>query len=105
LSSVIRGHVYTVALGELRKPYLVVSNNARNYALGSFLGVRLTTTAKPDLASIIKLSQADHPLVGSVLCDDIDTVYEEEIVQHLGALAPETMMRVDAGLRTALALR
>jgi mRNA interferase MazF len=43
-----------VTIGKLRKPYLVVSNNARNRALDSFLAVPITTTDKPNLDSIYR---------------------------------------------------
>ncbi|MEU9617323.1 type II toxin-antitoxin system PemK/MazF family toxin, partial [Streptomyces sp. NPDC048209] len=86
------------------KPFLVVSNNARNQKLDDCLAVRLTTTAKPELASIVKLGPADGGLVGSVLCDDIVVLYREELRESLGALSATTMVKVAAGLRAALAL-
>lgn len=102
---VVRGQVYWATIDGLRKPWLVVSNNVRNRVLGSCLAVRLTTTAKPDLASIVTLTPADQPLVGSVLCDDIVVLYpEEDAFEYLSSLTPVTMRAVDAGLRVALAL-
>ncbi len=90
-------------IGAGRKPWLVVSNNARNRALSDCLAVRVTTSPKPELASIVVLSPAD-PLVGRVLCDDIALLYREDLEEDRGALSPGTMMRVAAGLRAALAL-
>lgn len=101
----IRGQVYWATFNELRKPWLVVSNNPRNRALGSCLAVRLTTSPKPELASIVRLEPRDAPLVGSVLCDDITLLYpEEDGFEYLSSLSPATMRLVDAGLRVALAL-
>lgn len=102
-----RGRVYEVDLGGGigRKPCLVVSNNRRNAALPSVLAVRLTTSSKPVLASIVELAPADAPLVGRVLCDDVLEVWPDEVTRDLGALSPATQARVDDGLRAALDLR
>ena len=51
----VRGRVYMADLGHGEKPFLVVSNNARNTKLGDCLGVRITTSPKPDIASIVPL--------------------------------------------------
>lgn len=100
-----RGRVYYADLGtDEDKPYLVVSNNGRNLRLGSALVVRITTSAKPQLESIVELSSADHPLVGRVLCDDVIVMYADEVKRDAGALTRETMIRVGNGLRSALAL-
>ncbi|WP_282202480.1 type II toxin-antitoxin system PemK/MazF family toxin [Kitasatospora fiedleri] len=100
----VRGVVYRADAGYGLKPFLVVSNNARNQKLDSCLAVRLTTTPKPELPSIVKLGSADGALVGSVLCDDIVALYRDELREALGALSNTTMMKVAAGLRAALAL-
>jgi mRNA interferase MazF len=100
----IRGNVYWADAGFGRKPYLVVSNSRRNTHLRSALVVRLTTTPKPPLDTIVELTSADVPLVGRVMCDDFETLEAEENVEHAGALSPRTMLRVDDALRVALAL-
>jgi mRNA interferase MazF len=100
----VRGNVYCADLtGAGEKPWLVVSNNARDRALGSALVARLTTTAKPPLASVVELNQAD-PLVGRVLCDDITTIYDDDPHRHAGALSPGTRSAVASALRVALGL-
>lgn len=101
----VRGVVYWCDLGHGEKPWLVVSNNARNKALDSALVARITTTQKPPLDSIVVLNQADLPVVGSVLCDDIETLYDDDNLRHAGALPPKTMLRVDQSLKVAFALR
>jgi mRNA interferase MazF len=80
-----------------------VSNNARNRKLQDSLAVRLTTTVKPDLVSIVVLSSAD-PLVGRVLCDDIVSIFHDELRRDVGALSSATMSQVAVGLRFALSL-
>lgn len=98
-----RGRVYRADLGYGPKPFLIVSNNRRNNALDSALAVRLTTSQKPELSSIVPLGSAD-PLVGRVLCDDIVPIYREELREDLGALSRESMAAVAAGLSSALGL-
>ncbi len=99
----LRGTVYWADLGSGRKPWLVVSNNGRNRYLGTMLAVRITTSTKPSMPTIVELSAGD-PLVGRVLCDEVALMYPEDVSGFAGGLMLETMMRVDAGLRAALAL-
>lgn len=98
-----RSAIYRFDMGYGDKPWLVVSNNARNRNLGSVLVVRITTSQKPDLPSIVRIPPG-NPVVGSVLCDDIDTLYDDDGAEYLGALSPEVMSEVDAGLKAALGL-
>ncbi|CAN5278648.1 type II toxin-antitoxin system toxin endoribonuclease MazF4 [soil metagenome] len=96
-----RGQVYRVDLGHGPKPWLVVSNNARNRNLDTVIAARITTTGKhAHLPTIVPLVAAD-PLVGFVLCDDLVPLYRDELVA-LGALSPATMRAVSDGLRIAL---
>ncbi|WP_425584792.1 type II toxin-antitoxin system PemK/MazF family toxin [Yinghuangia aomiensis] len=95
--------MYMADIGSGRKPWLVVSNNTRNQALGDCLAVRVTTSAKPALPSIVVLDRQD-PLVGRVLCDDIALLYREDLEEDRGALTLATMMKVAVGLRAALAI-
>lgn len=99
----IRGNVYFADLGAGEKPWLVVSNNGRNNALGSALVVRITTTVKPELASIVVLEHGE-PVVGRVLCDDITMIYDDDPVRHAGGLSLAAMTKVAAALKVALAL-
>ena len=103
MNTFTRGRIYYADLGAGDKPYLVVSNNGRNQRLGSALVVRITTSAKPVLDSIVELSPQD-PLVGRILCDDINVLYADEVKRDGGALSLPTMLRVAAGLRAALAI-
>lgn len=102
----VRGRVYGAVVSEDlgEKLYLVVSNNRRNRALRDVLVVRLTTSAKPAMTTIVDMTPADRPLVGRALCDDVDTLYKDEITREIGAVSPATMRRVDLGLAAALSL-
>ena len=103
---ILRGRVVWATIDESveRKPYVVVSNNARNQAMHSFLAARITTTSKPDIPSVVILA-AGEPLRGSVLCDEVMLMWTDEVVGHAGALSPQAMTAVEAGLRSALGLK
>jgi mRNA interferase MazF len=105
MTALQRGRVYWAVLDEEvgRKPYLVVSNNRRNRNLSSVLAVRITTSHKPDIPSVVTLGPGD-PLVGSVLCDEVGPLWEDELQADAGALSPGTMRAVEAGLHDALGL-
>jgi mRNA interferase MazF len=100
----LRGQIFRVDLGYGRKPWLVVSNNARNRNLDSVLAARITTTRKhAPLPTVVPLTAAD-PLAGFVLCDDIVQLYRDELATQTGALSPPTIAAVSEGLRIALGL-
>lgn len=89
-------------LGE-PKLFLVVSNNRRNDKLPQVLAVRLTTSTKPMLPSIVELGEGES-FIGRVMCDDIVEIYEDEVLAIKGALTPTMMRKVDEGLAAALGL-
>jgi mRNA interferase MazF len=97
--------VYAARLGHLGadKYFLVVSNNRRNRQLEQVLAVRLTTTAKPDLPSIVRL-EAPEVFTGYVVCDDIVEIYPDEVRRDLGAVSPPAMAAVGRALAAALGL-
>lgn len=101
----VRGRVYGAVIDESlgEKYYLVVSNNQRNRHLADVLAVRLTTSRKPEIDSIVECGQED-PFAGRILCDDIVGIYKDEITRDLGAISSKTMRQVEEGLRVALAL-
>ncbi|GAA1024577.1 endoribonuclease MazF1 [Acrocarpospora pleiomorpha] len=98
----VRGRVYRADLGFGPKPWLVVSNNARNNAIDDCLVARITTTRR-DLPSWAALRAGD-PLTGYVNCDDLGPLYRDQIVADLGALSMPTMVDVGRALQRALAL-
>jgi mRNA interferase MazF len=99
----IRGRVYAVKVApvEGEKYFLVVSNNRRNGQLPQALGVRLTTSLKPVMPSIVELPPGEV-FIGRALCDDIVELYQDEIIRDLGALAPRSMDQINRGLKAAL---
>ncbi len=105
ITSLLRGRVYAAELEHVKaeKFYLVVSNNRRNQQLPQVLAVRLTTSPKPEMSSIVELAYPE-PFVGRVLCDDIEVLYPDEVRRDLGALSPRAMALVETGLRHALGL-
>jgi mRNA interferase MazF len=100
-----RGRVYAATLAHLvgEKYFVVVSNNVRNAHLEQVLAVRVTTTMKPELPSIVVLPPGEV-VAGRVICDDIIELYPDEVQRDLGALSPPTMARVGDGLRAALGI-
>ena len=97
-----RGQVYRCDLGYGAKPWLVVSNNARNRVLSDVIAIRLTTTIR-ELPTWVKLSTAD-PLAGYANADCIEQLSKDELGDYLGALSPATMRTVNQALAIALAL-
>jgi mRNA interferase MazF len=97
-----RGQVYRCDLGYGLKPWLVVSNNARNRLLSDVVAIRLTTTAR-DLPTWVKLSPAD-PLAGCANADCIERLAKDELGEYLGALSPGSMRAVNQAIAIALAL-
>lgn len=97
-----RGVVYRLSLPGIAagepKYYVVVSNNIRNRQLGSALVLRITTTPKPNLPSVVELGSAD-PLIGRVICDDIYEALDSDRPVESGAMSPATMRGIEAGLK------
>jgi mRNA interferase MazF len=94
--------VYRADLGYGAKPWLVVSNNQRNRVHSDVLAVRCTTTIR-QLPPRVELNQGD-PLTGYVNTDCIETLDKDELGHYLGALSPQSMMRVNTALAIALGL-
>ena len=98
----VRGQLFRVDLGHGAKPWLVVSNNARNRNLETVLAVRVTTTRKhAHVPTVVPLSSGD-PLVGSAVVDDLIQLYRDELSAPLGSISPATMQAVSDALRIAL---
>jgi len=100
----LRGQVVQVNIG-LDEPKLlvVVSNNRRNRSLPQVLGVRLTTSEKPAIPSIVELGGPEI-FVGRAVCDDILEIYEDEVMNVRGALSPVGMQAIGVGLKAAFDL-
>ena len=106
MSPPTRGEVYFVELGDLgRKPFVIVSNNHRNRALTTVLGVRITTTnRKAHLETVVPLGRDCGPLTGWALCDDITQLWRDELDRPAGAIGLRTMAAINQGMRTALSI-
>jgi len=100
-----RGVIYSAYLEHVgeEKLYVVVLNNARNRSLDTALAARITTTRKPQITSIVPI-QPGEAVHGSVLCDDIELLYPEDVRSSPGAFSPAMMRRIDNGLRAAFGL-
>ncbi|MCY0924408.1 type II toxin-antitoxin system PemK/MazF family toxin [Streptomyces sp. H27-G5] len=98
----VRGRIYRADVGYGLKPWLVVSNNARNRVLDESLVVRITTTRR-ELPGWVQLGPND-PLVGYVNCDDLGPLYRDQITEDLGALSNAAMVKVGQALRHVLAI-
>ena len=102
----VRSQVYLVNLGvEIgRKPFVVVSNNQRNRALTTVLGVRITTTNRhTQLETVVPLGTDCGDFAGWAICDDVEKVWRDELGSPAGVLGAGTMAAINRGLRTALA--
>lgn len=97
-----RGQIYRCDIGYGLKPWLIVSNNSRNRLLSEVVAIRLTTTSR-DLPTWVQLSPAD-PLTGYANADCIEQLGKDELGDYLGALAPESMRKINQTLAVALAL-
>jgi mRNA interferase MazF len=97
-----RGQVFRVDLGHGVKPWVVVSNDARNRNLETVVAARITTRDRhANIPTVVALSPSD-PLVGYVLVDDLVQLYRDELSRQLGALTPATMSQISQALRIAL---
>jgi len=104
VTDLLRGRVYRAHLSHIGedKYFLVVSNNRRNRAFEQVLAVRLTTTKPRDARpAMIELGPTEV-MTGWASCDDIETIYDDEVRADMGAVTLQTMRRVEAGLRAAL---
>jgi len=106
VSELLRGRVYRAHLGHIEadKYFLVVSNNRRNRAFEQVLAVRLTTTKPRDSRPAMVELGPGEVMTGWASCDDLETVYDDEVRADMGAVTAPTMRRVEAGLRAALGM-
>ena len=106
MSDMLRGRIYRAHLSHIGedKYFLVVSNSRRNKAFEQVLATRLTTTSpKYSRPSMVSLGP-EEIMTGWVSCDDLETIYDDEVRADMGAVTAPTMRRVEAGLRAALGM-
>jgi mRNA interferase MazF len=106
MTDLLRGRVYRAHLTHIGedKYFLVVSNNRRNRAFGQVLAVRLTTTKPRDSRPAMVELGPGEVMTGWVSCDDIETVYDDEVRADMGAVTAQAMRRVEDGLLAALGM-
>jgi mRNA interferase MazF len=106
MTDLLRGRVYRARLShtEEDKYFLVVSNNRRNRAFEQVLAVRLTTTKPRDSRPAMVEIGPGEVMTGWASCDDIETVYDDEVRADMGAITAQAMRRVEEGLRAALGM-
>jgi mRNA interferase MazF len=106
MTDLLRGRVYRAHLDHIGedKYLLVVSNNRRNRAFDQVLAVRLTTTKPRDSRPAMVELGPGEVMTGWASCDDIETVYDDEVRADMGAVTAQAMRRVEAGLRAALGM-
>jgi mRNA-degrading endonuclease toxin of MazEF toxin-antitoxin module len=106
MTDMLRGRIYRAHLSHIGedKFFLVVANNRRNRAFGQVLATRLTTTPpKAERPALVPLGP-EEVMTGWVSCDDIETIYDDEVRADVGAVTAPAMRRVEAGLRAALGM-
>jgi mRNA interferase MazF len=106
MTDMLRGRIYRAHLSHIGedKFFLVVSNNRRNWAFEQVLAARLTTTPpKAERPAMVPLGP-EEVMTGWVSCDDIETIYDDEVRANVGALTAPAMRRVEVGLRAALGM-
>src|ERR1022692_318909 len=105
-TGLMRGHVYRSKLEHIGEPkyFLVVSNNRRNEAFDQVLSARLTTTRpRSPRPAMVELGEGEA-FTGWASCDDIETLWPDEIQEDLGAVSPAAMQRIAVGLQAALGI-
>ena len=106
MTDMLRGRIYRAHLTHIGedKFFLVVSNNRRNRAFEQVLAARLTTTPPRDQRPAMVPLGPGEIMTGWVSCDDIETLYDDEVRADIGAIAAPTMRRVEASLRAAFGM-
>jgi mRNA interferase MazF len=106
MTDLLRGRIYRAHLDHIEqdKYFLVISNNRRNRAFEQVLAIRLTTTKPRDSRPAMVELGPGEAMTGWASCDDIETVYDDEVRADMGAVTAQTMRRVEAGLRAALGI-
>ena len=104
MTSLRRGQVIRAEVGQSEpKLFAIVSNNSRNRNFDQVLAVRMTTTTKHERPSIIELGSSEA-FNGRIICDDIETIWEDEVLAVLGGLSPKAMQELYGGLMAALGI-
>lgn len=106
-NELVRGSVWNfryLAIDDAR-PVVIVSNDGRNRSRFEWVHVvRISSRPKRPLPTIVELSDADAPIHGRAMVDDLELVHKDDLEDRRGALSPATMRDIDQALRRMLAL-
>jgi mRNA-degrading endonuclease toxin of MazEF toxin-antitoxin module len=87
------------------RPVVIVSNDGRNRSRFEWVHVvRITSRPKRSLPTIVELTDADAPLHGRAMIDDLELVHKDDLEDRRGVLSPSTIREIDRALRRMLAL-
>jgi len=106
-AELLRGSVWNFRYLEADepKPVVIVSNDGRNRSRFEWVHVvRITTRSKVPLPTIVDLVDADAPLTGRVMVDDLELVHKDDLEDRRGMLSKATMREVDLALQRMLGL-
>ncbi len=105
-TDLLRGHVYRAKLTHTDQStyHVVVSNDRRNAEFDQVLAARLTATRPRSPRPALVELDGGEVFTGWVSCDDIDTLWPDEVQQDVGPLSPAAMRQVEQGLRAALGM-
>jgi mRNA-degrading endonuclease toxin of MazEF toxin-antitoxin module len=107
-NELLRGSVWSFRYldDEEPKPVVIVSNDGRNRSRFEWVHVvRITTRPKRPLPTIVELGDADAPVTGRAMTDELELVHKADLEVRRGMLSPPTMAAIDNALRDVLALR
>ncbi len=101
-----RGEVFWVTFGEPvgRRPVLVIQNDIGNANAPTTIVAHISAQPRRDYPFLVALDQVDLGRPSWVHCETLNTIPSALLEERLGALAPETMSKVDEALRRSLGL-
>lgn len=85
------------------RPAVIVSNNVNNKHSGVYEIVYMTTQPKTDLPTHFITQSALRP--STVLCEQINSIYEKRIGEWIGTLTPEEMKALDQCLAISIDIK
>lgn len=82
------------------KPVVVVSKDGRNRSRFEWVHVvRITSRPKRPLPTIVELGDADAPVYGRAMVDEVEMVHKGDLEDRRGSLSPSTMRAIEASTR------
>lgn len=84
------------------RPAVIVSNNANNKHSGVYEVVYMTTQPKNDLPTHFITNSSLR--TSTVLCEQINSIYEDRIGEWIGTLTPEELKQLDKCLAVSIGI-